>query len=76
MPLYDYRCPRCQEVFELLVSASTKPRCPHCGGRKLERLMSAPAAPGRSAQIIKQARRRAAQEGHFSHYAPHERPRR
>lgn len=75
MPLYDYRCNACGRSFELLVRSGSEPACPHCNGGQLEKLVSLPAAPGRSAAIIAGARRQAAKEGHFSHYAPSERPR-
>ena len=44
MPIYEYRCLECGEKFEKLVrfSASTSEiECPKCGGRKVERLISA-----------------------------------
>jgi putative FmdB family regulatory protein len=68
MPLYDYLCKKCGQVSELLVMGSTKPVCPHCGGRRLARQVSAPIAPGRSAAIIAAGRARAAKQGHASHY--------
>ncbi len=49
MPLFDYRCPACDRVFELLVRADTVPACPTCGGTALEKQLSRPAAPGKSA---------------------------
>jgi len=46
MPMYDYRCKNCDEVFEELVfSNSTSDdeiKCPKCGQSKSERLISAP----------------------------------
>lgn len=44
MPIYDYKCPDCGQVFELLVKASEHPGgCPHCMNNKdLERLPSIP----------------------------------
>ena len=46
MPMYDYRCKNCDEVFEELVFSSTEPdedvTCPKCGQNKSERLLSAP----------------------------------
>jgi putative FmdB family regulatory protein len=45
MPLYEYRCEPCNEVFEVLVrSASDVPECPRCRGRELARELSVPAA--------------------------------
>ena len=46
MPMYDYRCKNCDEVFEELVFSSTTPdkeiKCPKCGQNKSDRLFSAP----------------------------------
>jgi putative FmdB family regulatory protein len=43
LPLYDYQCPICQHVVEILI---TKPKdkfwCPYCE-RQLERVLSKPA---------------------------------
>jgi putative FmdB family regulatory protein len=45
MPIYDYHCADCDDVFEKLVMAPVQsPRvCPRCGSRKIERVFSAPA---------------------------------
>ena len=42
MPLFEYRCTKCEHVFEELQSASdtTKPTCPKCGSKKTERILS------------------------------------
>ena len=41
MPIYEYRCLKCEEDFEAIVFRSKdKVTCPHCNGTKLERLMS------------------------------------
>ena len=44
MPLYDYRCHKCGEVFEVRQKFADEPLREHegCGG-ELERLISAPA---------------------------------
>lgn len=44
MPLYEYRCESCSEVFEVLQKFSDDPLTTHpgCGGR-VERLLSPPA---------------------------------
>lgn len=44
MPLYEYRCERCGDVFEAMQKFSDAPLTVHdnCGGR-VERLLSAPA---------------------------------
>ncbi len=43
MPLYEYICENCHKQLELLVRGSEQPRCPHCEGEKLTRLLSVPA---------------------------------
>lgn len=46
MPIYEYRCKKCQSAFEYLVRAEDLPTCPQCGasGEDLEKLISAPVA--------------------------------
>jgi len=49
MPIYEYSCSKCGHRFEELVFSSTDPstiRCPECGAKKPERLMSAFAMSG------------------------------
>jgi len=44
MPIYEFRCDACGEIFELLALNSKEQkeaRCPHCGGEDLARVMSA-----------------------------------
>ncbi len=69
MPLYDYRCQRCGHHFELLVRAGSTPACTECGAAALDRLVSAPVAPGKSKAIIAASRKKAAREGHFSNFS-------
>lgn len=43
MPIYEYRCRDCKRkvtILTLRVSEQVDPRCEHCGGRNLGRLMS------------------------------------
>lgn len=43
MPLYEYRCQRCEQVFEKLVSREQRDKpggCPACGCARSQRLMS------------------------------------
>lgn len=68
MPIYDFHCLACDSVFERIVRADVLPACPHCAAEQVEKLVSMPAAPGKSAGIIASARRRAAQEGHLSNF--------
>lgn len=48
MPLYDYRCPNCDQVFEARHSISAAaPGCPKCGFAQVTRIItSAPAVAG------------------------------
>jgi len=45
MPSYEYRCPKCSKKFTLILSIAEhdakKAKCPKCGGRKLEQLITA-----------------------------------
>jgi putative FmdB family regulatory protein len=43
MPLYEYKCKKCEKNFETLVSLSKADdpvKCPYCGYEKSERLLS------------------------------------
>lgn len=42
MPTYEYACPECEHQFEAFQSITAKPirKCPECGKRKVERLIS------------------------------------
>jgi putative FmdB family regulatory protein len=42
MPIYEYRCRKCNHEFECLVLRSDDPiSCPECEADKVERMMSA-----------------------------------
>ena len=69
MPLYSYHCKECDRVIELLVSFADTPACPSCGNQKLERLLSRPAAQGKSAGIAKAARAQVGRAGHLSNFS-------
>ncbi|MDD9936758.1 MAG: zinc ribbon domain-containing protein [Myxococcales bacterium] len=74
MPLFEFRCPVCDDTFETLVKTPAEARCPSCGAiAGLERLASALAPRMRSRALVKTARARAAREGHFSYYSEAER---
>ncbi len=73
MPIHDYRCGGCGQQFELLLRHGTVPTCPHCGGQALERQISCIAPAVTTPSIVAGARRAAARDGHFSHYARAER---
>lgn len=68
MPLHEYTCKKCGLTFEELVTSSMQVLCPGCAGKRLQKLVSAPRAPGKSAGTIARGRARAAAEGHLSHY--------
>lgn len=42
MPIYEYKCNGCGEVFEAIQKFSDKPlkKCKLCGGKKVEKLIS------------------------------------
>lgn len=43
MPIYEFRCEACQQVFEHLALSSQEAveiRCPACGGEELSRVLS------------------------------------
>ncbi len=41
MPIYEYQCKKCGEIFEVFQKLSDPPPKKHsCGGRKIERVMS------------------------------------
>lgn len=43
MPLYEFKCEKCETITERLCSVGSNGKglkCPHCGGSKLRRLMS------------------------------------
>lgn len=44
MPIFEYRCPECGHVFEVLIrgaAGSKADTCPQCGSSEVERLLSA-----------------------------------
>lgn len=40
VPIFEYRCCTCGELFELLVLGTREPRCVRCGGDDLEKRVS------------------------------------
>lgn len=75
MPLYSFHCTKCNKDSELLIGSSEKPVCPSCGSKKMERLVSLTAPPGKTRGILKAARAQAAREGHLSNFSRSERGR-
>jgi len=43
MPIYDFRCQKCGKVSEVFVHSmeSSTVQCPACGGKDMEKLISA-----------------------------------
>ena len=41
MPIYEFRCKKCNQEFEYLVFGSDKPFCPSCKSKNVSKLMSA-----------------------------------
>lgn len=54
MPLYDYVCRDCGKSSEVLVfGAADEPTCPACGGRNMQRQISATSSlTGRQGQFM------------------------
>jgi len=56
MPIFDFKCSDCGTVTEFLITGENKSSaCPQCGGKNLEKLISAPSllrktntAPGKT----------------------------
>ena len=42
MPMFDFRCEKCNHVFEKIVKHSEKTECPKCQSRQTDRLISKP----------------------------------
>ena len=40
MPIYEYQCRQCGHRFEQLVRAGSRPGCPECGSRGLDKQFS------------------------------------
>ncbi len=40
MPLYEYKCAKCDKNFEILQRSNEKIVCPNCGGKSLEKQFS------------------------------------
>ncbi|MCP4118113.1 MAG: zinc ribbon domain-containing protein [Desulfobacteraceae bacterium] len=40
MPIFEYKCNKCDKTFETLVLGSDVPQCPSCSSEDLSRLIS------------------------------------
>jgi putative FmdB family regulatory protein len=52
MPIYEYTCDACRHEFETLVRGAEQPNCPQCGGSRLQKLFSVPAAHSGSSRDL------------------------
>lgn len=41
MPIFEYKCAKCKEKFEELVTDQTQVMCPNCGSVEVNKLFSA-----------------------------------
>lgn len=51
MPFYEYRCPSCEEIFEILQkigAESSDVKCPKCGKGECDRVLSTASVHGGS----------------------------
>ncbi len=47
MPLYEYKCSKCDQIFEELVNGNGEQvTCPTCGRKDCEKILSTFAVPG------------------------------
>ncbi|PYQ89461.1 MAG: FmdB family transcriptional regulator [Acidobacteria bacterium] len=60
MPLFDFRCRRCDHAFEALVRKGDVPHCPSCNGTDLERQLPtvAVSTDERRRESVKRERKR------------------
>ena len=74
MPIYEYQCRTCDEVFELLVRSGDVAMCPSCHGQNLERLLSSFAVNSdeRSKATLQAARQRLTRSDSVREKARHE----
>ena len=40
MPIFEYRCTKCNKDFEVLIFGAEKAVCPYCNGKKITKLLS------------------------------------
>ncbi len=43
MPIYEFKCQKCEDLFELLLMGDDKAvelKCPHCGSGDFQKIMS------------------------------------
>ncbi len=47
MPIYGFRCKKCDHSFQTLVRSGDESACPSCGGVELEQQLSLIASPSK-----------------------------
>ncbi len=65
MPIFEYRCRKCNAEFELLVRGNATPACETCASQDLEKLLSLPSIKSESthALAMRAARKRDKAQG-------------
>jgi putative FmdB family regulatory protein len=65
MPIFDYKCSKCAEVFEAFVRKDEKPKCEFCGSADVEKQLSLPTvhSEGTRKLALKAAKKRDATQG-------------
>ena len=59
MPIYEYECPDCGTIFEVILDVKgPAPSCPDCGKSRCRRLMAAPAIHVKTDQATPRIERR------------------
>jgi putative FmdB family regulatory protein len=74
MPLFEYRCEKCREEFEYLERHSTPAaKCPACGSKRLEKLISRTAVSSEHTQkrALDGAKKRVASQRYDYQYEQH-----
>lgn len=74
MPIYEYQCRACETQFEyLLLHNSPAAKCPSCGSKKLEKMISQVAVSSENTREsnLKSARKQAAKVGKEKQHEEH-----
>lgn len=74
MPIFEYRCRKCNVEFELLVRGGVAPVCESCGSPELEKLLSLPSIKSESthALALRAAKKRDKAQGAEREYTQRE----
>lgn len=47
MPIYEYKCEKCENSFEIFINLNEKPKCPKCGFEDVKKKISRVSSYGR-----------------------------